>query len=248
MKKMRLAVVFAALLSVFGFSSCLNGGESEPSPNVWMVTVTGDRYTGFKFYADIGGILVPTTASISSFGEELEKEERLLMSYRILDENLPANPTETTQYSVSFEGGMPIDTKETIDLYNNELADSLIENKDEIGSFELMSAYKGYVTVLASFNYSGNNKLPYMNLAYNSETDVNVEDNTLNLTLYYDENTDNAYTNGKSYYSFRLPAETYGSFSSDSIKLVINAEGSGSQELKKEVNIPKTGLFPPRGY
>lgn len=31
MKKMKLAVVFAAFVSVFGFSSCLNDGESGPS-------------------------------------------------------------------------------------------------------------------------------------------------------------------------------------------------------------------------
>lgn len=30
MKKMKLAVVFAAFVSVFGFSSCLDDGESGP--------------------------------------------------------------------------------------------------------------------------------------------------------------------------------------------------------------------------
>lgn len=40
MKKMKLAVAFAALVSVFGFSSCLNDGESGPSYNYDNVTIS----------------------------------------------------------------------------------------------------------------------------------------------------------------------------------------------------------------
>ena len=251
MKKMKLAVIFAALVSVFGFSSCLNSGESGPSTKYWPVTVTGDRYTGFKFYADNGGILVPTSTSVSSVGESLEKEKRILLYYSFVDEEtLPSNPTETTTYDIIYQGATSIDTKNVINLYQNADADTLITNKDAIGSFNIMSAYKGYITVEAAFNYSGDaKKLPYVNMAYNSDVDVDVSNNTLNLTLYYDNNAENAYAQVSGVlYSFQLPSELYGTFSSDSIKLVVKADGSSSQELKKEVKIAKSSLFPPRGY
>lgn len=88
-----------------------------------------------------------------------------------------------------------------------------------------------------------------MNMAYSSDVDVDAANNTLNLTLYYDNNAENAYTQASDVlYSFQLPSEVYGTFSSDSIKLVVKADGSSSQELKKEVKIAKSSLFPPRGY
>ncbi|WP_178795973.1 NigD1/NigD2 family lipoprotein [Bacteroidaceae bacterium] len=251
MKKMKLAVVFAALVSVFGFSSCLDSGESGPSTKSWLVTVTGDRYTGFQFYADNGGILVPTSTSVSSVGENLEKVKRILLYYSFVnEETIPANPTETTKYDITFQGATAIDTKNVINLYQNENADTLITNKDAIGSFNIVSAYKGYITVGATFNYSGDaKKMPYMNMAYSSDVDVDAANNTLNLTLYYDNNAENAYTQASDVlYSFQLPSEVYGTFSSDSIKLVVKADGSSSQELKKEVKIAKSSLFPPRGY
>ncbi len=251
MKKMKLAVMVTALVSVFGFSSCLDSGESGPATRSWIVTVTGDRYTGFKFYADNGGILVPTSASVSAVGESLEKVKRMILSYSFVNEEvLPSTPTENTTYDVTFQGGAPIDTKNVINLYQNEEADTLITNKDEIGSFNIVSAYKGYITVASTFNYSGDSKkLPYMNMAYNSEVDVDAANNALNLTLYYDNNTENAYQQGTDIlYSFQLPSEVYGSFANDSIKLIVKAEGSSSQELKKEIKIAKSSLFPPRGY
>lgn len=251
MKKMKLAVVFAAFVSVLGLSSCLDSGESGPSTQSWLVTVTGDRYTGFKFYADNGGILIPSSASVSSYGEALEKLKRMVLYYSFLDETLPPNPTETTTYNISFEGGVPIDTKPVIDMYNNEEAsDSLIKNKDEIISLDIASAYKGYITVSTVFNYSGNAKqLPYMNMAYDSETDVDAANNTLNLTLYYDNNAENAYTQvAPQFYSFALPMEVYDRFANDSIKLVVKAEGGNAQEIRKEIKMAKSGLFPPQGF
>ncbi|MCS2505865.1 hypothetical protein NXW48_08815 [Phocaeicola vulgatus] len=49
MKKMKLAVVFAAFVSVFGFSSCLDDGESGPAQLQWVVNVNDGSYTGVSF-------------------------------------------------------------------------------------------------------------------------------------------------------------------------------------------------------
>lgn len=50
MKKMKLAVVFAAFVSVFGFSSCLDDGESGPAQLQWVVNVNDGSYTGVSLF------------------------------------------------------------------------------------------------------------------------------------------------------------------------------------------------------
>ena len=67
MKKMKLAVFFAALVSVLSFSSCLDTNSESAYDGIVLVTVTGDEFLGYKLYADGGGILVPTAANMKQF-------------------------------------------------------------------------------------------------------------------------------------------------------------------------------------
>lgn len=62
MKKMKLAVVFAALVSVFGFSSCLDSGDNGPSYQYDNVTVSNymgtytfssDAFPGLTYVTDV---------------------------------------------------------------------------------------------------------------------------------------------------------------------------------------------------
>jgi hypothetical protein len=71
---------------------------------------------------------------------------------------------------------------------------------------------------------------------YYSEEDIDVANNTLNLNLYYNSNSESAGAQGQSVFSFRLPEEVIHthSFSSDSIKLVLNAiTGYDDSQLNK---------------
>ena len=54
MKKMKLAVVFAAFVSVFGFSSCLDDGESGPAQLQWVVNVNDGYARNFVLPKKLG--------------------------------------------------------------------------------------------------------------------------------------------------------------------------------------------------
>lgn len=83
MKKMKLAVVFAALVSAFTFSSCLNGGDSGPSQGQWIVNID-DNYMGTKLSPDgIPGVVWnPNAASLSAYGIK-DGSKRALITYTI---------------------------------------------------------------------------------------------------------------------------------------------------------------------
>ena len=84
-------------------------------------------------------------------------------------------------------------------------------------------AANGYVNALITINYQ-QNKTFSMNTYY-SEEDIDVANNTLNLNLYYNSNSENPSAQGQSVFSFRLPEEVIynNHFSTDSITLVLNA-------------------------
>ena len=69
---------------------------------------------------------------------------------------------------------------------------------------------------------------------YYSEEDIDVANNTLNLNLYYNSNSENAGAQGQSVFSFRLPEEVITRFSAESITLVLNAiTGYENNQLTK---------------
>lgn len=70
MKKMKLAVAFAALVSVFSFSSCLNDSESGPMQFPWTVNINTSYLGTTNFVPDgLSGITWTTDAiSLTQYG------------------------------------------------------------------------------------------------------------------------------------------------------------------------------------
>lgn len=253
MKKMKLAVAFAALVSVFGFSSCLNDSGSSDYPDYQAaVTVTGDEILGFRLYADNGSILIPTSQSVSQL-PGLKNVKRLVIAFDLAGELAGTTPTlepnKTYNVALSTQYYSVIPTSTVIDTYQNEAADTLMKNQDPIVSMEGLSAFKGYATTSMTVPYN-QSKLFYMNAGYDSETDVDTSTGTLTLTVYYDSNSENAYSTGSSLFSFKLPEVEYGKFSADSINLVLQAKttSSGDSFTTVKCRMAKSDLFPPRGY
>ncbi len=84
MKKMKLAVVFAAFVSVFGFSSCLDDGESGPAQLQWVVNVNDGSYTGVSFIPDGAPTVKWTTGAVTLTQYGLpEGTKRALLTYTI---------------------------------------------------------------------------------------------------------------------------------------------------------------------
>ena len=153
MKKMKLAVFFAALVSVLSFSSCLDTNSESAYDGIALVTVTGDEFIGYKLYADGGGILVPTATNMKQFGD-WSKVKRAQVAFKHLDEVLP-EPSENTKYKVEivsvgqlFGGTNMINTTRDV-----EAADTLYKNQDPVIDFYGgVGIYKGYITFSPQFN------------------------------------------------------------------------------------------------
>lgn len=251
MKKMKLAVVFAALVSVFGFSSCLNsdGGNSGPDFYPVMATVTGDELLGYRLYADFGAVLIPTQQSASQLS--LKNVQRVIVGFSLPETEKVTKLEPGKTYNVILDpyycGRIPTST--VIDTYMNEPADTLIKNQDAINSIEGLQAIKGYATTYMNIPYS-QSKMFYMNAGYDSNKDVDPSTNTLTLTVYYNSNVENAYSSGSSYFSFKLPESEYSQFTADSINLVLRAKTTSTGDSFEEVKcrMAKSDLFAPRGY
>ena len=122
----------------------------------------------------------------------------------------------------SYYANYAIPTYNTIKL--TAASDSLItKNKYVQDVNKDIWASNGYVNALITINYQ-QNKTFSMNTYY-SEEDIDVANNTLNLNLYYNSNSENPSAQGQSVFSFRLPEEVIynNHFSTDSITLVLNA-------------------------
>ena len=193
MKKMKLAVFFAALVSVLTFSSCLdsNGdGRQEMRANV---TVVGDELIGYKLYADGGGILVPTVANMKQIGD-WSKVKRALVYFQHLDDPLPEFK-EDTKYNVQVTGAIPhMGVTPIIDTYQNEDADTLMKNQDPITDFAI-GAYKGYVTV--SNDVYNSQQYTYCSFPFSSEFYGKFATDSLDLVVKAASDRGSNYTEKK---------------------------------------------------
>lgn len=81
---MKLAVVFAALVSAFTFSSCLNGGESGPNQYLSMVTIGSGSMGIPMLYPDESPnqYLLPSAIDLTKYGIK-DGTTRAMISYTI---------------------------------------------------------------------------------------------------------------------------------------------------------------------
>lgn len=96
MKKMKLAAIFAAFVSVFSLSSCLNDGESGPAQLQWIVNVNNGSYTGVNFNPDgVSGVTWTTDAvTLTQYGLP-EGTKRALVTYTIPEGQNITDATKT---------------------------------------------------------------------------------------------------------------------------------------------------------
>ena len=229
MKKMKFAVCLSALAVVLGFSSCLNSDDSDYPDYQSSVTVTGDEMLGYKFYADNGSILVPTSQSAMQ-APGLKKVKRAVIAFDLADSNSGQKLEPNKQYTIvlhpNYSQGIP--TFNVINRYNNAAADTLVQNQDPIQDMSGLFVKNGYATLGVTFQISPTGPF-YMNVGYESDKDVDVEGKTLTLHLYYDKKSPNAYQTVSSLFSFRMPESEMHKFSSasnDSINVVLKTKAS----------------------
>ena len=238
---LKFSTLLVALASVFTFSSCLNSDDSSNYPAyASYVTITGDQFLGYTFHSDFGCTLRPTSASVQEVlpGLGNSKVKRAYVAFDLASEtengkNLEVGKIYDIILRQSYYANYAIPTYNTIKF--TAASDSLItKNKYVQDVNKDIWASNGYVNALITINYQ-QNKTFSMNTYY-SEEDIDVANNTLNLNLYYNSNSESQNDQGQSVFSFRLPEEVIynNHFSTDSITLVLNAiSGYDNSQLNK---------------
>lgn len=238
---LKFSTLLVALASVFTFSSCLNSDDSSNYPAyASYVTITGDQFLGYTFHSDFGCTLRPTSASVQEVlpGLGNSKVKRAYVAFDLASEtengkNLEVGKIYDIILRQSYYANYAIPTYNTIKL--TAASDSLItKNKYVQDVNKDIWASNGYVNALITIKYQ-QNKTFSMNTYY-SEEDIDVANNTLNLNLYYNSNSESQNDQGQSVFSFRLPEEVIynNHFSTDSITLVLNAiSGYDNSQLNK---------------
>ena len=239
---LKFSTLLVALASVFTFSSCLNSNNDSTYPAyASYVTITGDQFLGYTFHSDFGCTLRPTSASVQEVlpGLGNSKVKRAYVAFDLASEtengkNLEVGKIYDIILRQSYYANYAIPTYNTIKL--TATSDSLITKNKSVQSIDEKNiwASNGYINALITINYQ-QNKTFSMNTYY-SEEDIDVANNTLNLNLYYNSNSESQNAQGQSVFSFRLPEEVIynNHFSTDSITLVLNAiSGYDNSQLNK---------------
>jgi hypothetical protein len=235
MKTWKMMMAFAtALLSTFTMTSCLGDSSSSSGPDYYNipVTVVNSGLYGTYFYADMGSTFVPTSASLSQL--TLTNVKRAMIGFTFVDETQSASSIQAGKsYNVVLDPSYcySIPTYDIANDYNNEAADSLATRQTGISSASTNVFYvaNGYLTTYLTLPYSSNTAYS-LSMVYNSEEDIDVDNNTLTLNLQYAHNATSAYYTGSAYFSFKMPSDVTSKFQSDSVNVVMRALLSNTTE------------------
>lgn len=228
---LKLSTLFVALASAFTFSSCLNSDDNGSSSSKYYsaVTITGDDLFGYTFYSDFGATLKPTLASIQQNIPNLGKSgaKRAYIAFDLASEAENGKELEAGGiYDIIVREHYYGNTNYAIPTYNTiwstEATDSLHTKNERINDVNKeIWAINGYVNAQLTLNFDQSKQF-YLNTYYTDE-DIDITNNTFNLNLYYNSNSQYASNQGSSIFSFKLPEEVAYDFTEDSVNLVLNA-------------------------
>lgn len=265
MKSIKLAVLFAALVSVLGFTSCLNDeGVSDYPSFQASVTITGDKLLGYTFLCDAGENirLRPTSESVANLN--LDGVKRAVIGFDLADDymgvtQLQPNTTYTVVVNSSpyYTYGIPtytmaVDTLST--QYQSAGNDSIALNGKKIVSAESQTGYyyikNGYVTLYPRFSYG--NAPVYFGLYYDGTKDVDVTNGKLNMNLYFNNSisTSQAISTASNVISLEMPSELYNQYmvpGKDSIEVTLNLNTTSNQNPLK-CKMAVSDFITPSGY
>lgn len=236
MKKMKLAVIFAALVSVFGFSSCLNSDDNGPQPNTLLVTV--GSYMGIpEFYPDCvpGVTFVPTAVDLTQYGIS-SSARRAIITYSVLE----GQSEDAKRLNISLVAGACMEVKpmqisnnpDTFDTkgYTSSIKQftNVMPNYPYYPAYPTIYAERGYLTF--GFTYAAD-KIGQFGL---------VPNRISNDTLYLDlkaktEGTSREGINWQTYSLFGSEYEAVQPTKDDSIRITVLAKSSLSSSSGNEV-------------
>ena len=247
MKKMKLAAIFAGLVSVFTFSSCLNDGDSGPNYDLYeIVTVEdgsifggpvlkGDAW-GYTYTPVASSVLAGLKASDGSYYKRVQVGIKLMEGEAITEGK--------KSYKVSEVGLIAIlnykDFNVQADTLKNEYA--LVSLED---SNNKIWAINGYVNVPFTFKTKEQLNMNDFHLYA-----VEAKEDTLVTRLRQTKGADDAYQTGGALISFHMPfndMEFRDIFDqvvpkSDTIVVKVTAKGENDKELVSTVKCSASNM------
>lgn len=263
MKKTKLAVIFAALVCVLGFTSCLDSDGTSNYPRFQTaVTIAGDKLTGYTFYCDAGENikLRPTSESVANLN--LDGVKRAVIAFDLTSDyvdvtQLQPNTTYTVVVNAYYSYGIPtytmaVDTLST--QYQSAGKDSIALNGKKIISAESKAGFfyvkNGYMTFYPRFSY-GEEPI-YFGLYYDSQKDVDAENAKLKLNLYFNNSisASQAINSSVLSVSLKMPSELYGRYmmtGQDSIDVMLKLNSTSNEDSLK-CRMAVSDFYTPSGY
>lgn len=256
MKKMKLAAIFAGLVSVFTFSSCLNDGDSGPNYDLYeIVTVEdgsifggpvlkGDAW-GYTYTPVASSVLAGLKASDGSYYKRVQVGIKLMEGEAITEGK--------KSYKVSEVGLIAIlnykDFNVQADTLKNEYALVSLEDSNNkiwaINGYNKIWAINGYVNVPFTFKTKEQLNMNDFHLYA-----VEAKEDTLVTRLRQTKGADDAYQTGGALISFHMPfndMKFYETFNkvvpkSDTIVVKVTAKGENDKELVSTVKCSASNM------
>lgn len=231
MKKMKLAVVFAALVSVLGFSSCLNDGDSSPSANwtgyatvkesyMGTVSLVGDD--GLQFTPVSSSVLAPLKLSDGTY------YKRVIVAVRFTEDEVITEGKTNYKISelVNYTGVAYKNFTTRPDTLKNDYPLVSLD----MGNNGKIWAKNGFVNL--PFTYKVNSNLSSDDFHMYA---VDAKEDTLYTRFRQTKSEESAYNIGKGVISFALPfdSEYYYMLNpkNDSIVIKVTAPGENDKAL-----------------
>lgn len=236
MKKMKLAVAFAALVSVFGFSSCLNSDESGPSYDL-AESVIVKEYMGAPYLIgeNTGYRYNPTNSSVLA---SLQLKDGNYYKRANIGITLAEGEVITegkTSYKIS---AIVVYQQNLIPYKSFNLSPDTLKGDYKLKSLKLDNttiwARFGFVNVPFSTNIGNDVSLNDFHLYV-----TGVKEDTLYTRFRYTKDNSQGYQNMNSFISFEMPFsdpmfyEQYNKLQArDSIIIKVTANGENGELLE----------------
>ncbi|MDO4948933.1 MAG: hypothetical protein Q4E55_02010 [Bacteroidales bacterium] len=239
-KKQNIATFLVSILLIATLPSCLkkayeSGDGTDSAQYGAYVTIYGNYDTGYTFLTDEGAILYPTSASITSVLPELTYKDHGISRARVTFSVVGFTPSVITpgeEYTINLVSTgyeSYIETRNTIELYDNREAIDTLEAKSKtIYSIDesLSRIANGYINLCINYSYFS---AFTMDLAINSQTDVDVAHNTITFTFYYDSTNTSMGMDATGLFSFLVPDYIVQQMTSNIVCIKINGYGPSGQ-------------------
>lgn len=227
---MKLAVVLAAFVSAFSFSSCLNNDNTSSSDWLGYATVKENSMTGMAYLAGDDGIeLIPVSSSVLAPLKLTDGSyyKRVLASVKFLEGELVEEGKKSYKISelVSYQG---------LNYKGFNLRPDTLEKDYPIVAIEGIWAKNGYVNLPFSFKTNTNLSTDDFHMYA-----VDAKEDTLYTRFRQTKGDENAYNKGTGLISFSMPfnSEYYYKLQpeNDSIVIKVTAPGENNQTLTTTV-------------